>query len=78
MATITVTKYAGQLAAQITALRRSRRTASGALGSEAAEDTGLQRIGILSDNAGNVFTCYWDPVTTSIFYDDGSPVLSQE
>lgn len=76
MPTITLTKYAGQLAAQITALRRSARTAGGAVAF--GEDTGLQRIGILVDNTGAAFTCYWDPSTTTIFYDDGSPVLSQE
>jgi hypothetical protein len=76
VATITLTKYAGQLNTQITALRRSQRALGGA--TSYGEDTGLQRIGYLKDNAGNVFTCYWDPNTTTIFYDDGSPVLSQE
>ena len=74
MATITLTKYAGQLAAQITTLRRSQVRSGG----DQVDSTGLQRIGYLKDNAGNVFTCYWDPNTTTIFYDDGSPVLSQE
>ena len=77
MATITLTKYAGQLAAQITALRRAPRLGGGGP-NESREDTGLQRIGILVDSTGQAFTCYWDPNTTTIFYDDGSPVLSQE
>ena len=77
MATITLTKYAGQLGAKIASLRRS---ASGAQSgpNESREDQGLQRIGILQDSAGNVFSAYWDPNTTTIFYDDGTPVLSQE
>ena len=76
MATITLTKYAGLLATNLATLRRSTRVGAG--GQDGKEDTGLQRIGILRDNSGQAFTCYWDPNTTTILYDDGSPVLSQE
>ena len=70
MADITLTKYSGQLANQLVSARRSK-NAQG-------EETGLQRIGILVSNAGTTVTCYYDPNLHTIFWDDGTPVLSQE
>lgn len=75
MATITLTKHAGQLGPRIVALRRSALKAGP---NESREDTGLQRIGLLTSNAGDTFTCYWDPDTATIFYDDGTPNLGQQ
>ena len=70
MADITLTKYSGQLANQLVSARRSKNTQG--------EETGLQRIGILVSNAGTTVTCYYDPNLHTIFWDDGTPVLSQE
>ena len=70
MADITLTKYAGQLAARLTALRRSV--------DPQGHETGLQRIGVLRSNAGTVVTLYYDPSAHNLMWDDGTPVLSQQ
>ena len=70
MADLVLTKYSGQLANQLVSARRSRNTQG--------EETGLQRVGILVSNTGVVVTCYYDPNLHTIFWDDGTPVLSQE
>ena len=63
MADLVLTKYAGQLPAQLNILRRSRNTQG--------EETGIQRIGILTSNAGQAHTVYYDPVADAIIYDNG-------
>ena len=70
MADLVLTKYSGQLANQLVSARRSR-NAQG-------EETGLQRVGILVSNTGVTVTCYYDPSSHTIYWDDGTPVLSQE
>ena len=77
---LSLTKYTGNLAAQLTILRRSvpRPAGSGGGGVDAREDTGVQRIGPLTSNAGNTHLCYYDPDTDTIFYDDGYPRVSPE
>lgn len=70
MADITLTKYAGQLAARLNTVRRSR-NAQG-------EETGLQRVGVLRSNAGETVTLYYDPSGHNLMWDDGTPVLSQQ
>lgn len=74
MPALTLTQYSGQLASQLTILRRSRKDG----GSGSAQDTGLQRLGLLVSNAGDTATCYYDPNTHTILWDSGQPVLSQE
>ena len=69
MADITLTKYSGQLAARLTALRRS---------SKDGHETGLQRIGVLRSNGGTTVTLYYDPDAHNLMWDDGTPVLSQQ
>ena len=69
MADLALTKYSGQLAAQLYIRRRSV-TAQG--------DTGLQRIGVLRANDGTTVTCYYDPSAHIILWDDGTPVISQQ
>ena len=75
MADLTITKYAGQLAARLNTVRVSNK---GSLGQEARETTGLQRIGILRANDGTTVTAYYDPSAHNILWDDGTPVLSQQ
>ena len=71
---LSLTKYSGNLAAQLVILRRSL-----AVGGEGAGgETGVCRIGPLTSNAGNTHLCYYDPVSDTIFYDDGYPRLSPE
>ena len=70
MADLALTKFSGQLASQLTGLRRSK-NAQG-------DDTGLQRIGVLVSNAGVTVTCYYNPDTHAILWDDGTPILSQQ
>ena len=74
---LSFTRYSGQLAAQLTSLRRSQ-PAGGAGPNESKTDTGLQRIGILLSNAGDVATVYYDPSAHAIIYDDGLVAISQE
>lgn len=69
MADITLTKYSGQLASRLATVRRS----TDAQGHE----TGVQRIGVLHSNAGTTVTLYYDPDGHALFWDDGTPVLSQ-
>lgn len=71
---LTLTKYSGTLANQLVSARRSLLIQGAGAGGE----TGVQRIGILLGNSGTAYTCYWDPSTDTIFYDDGLPVISQE
>ena len=59
---------------QLYALRRSVSIGGDGAGGE----TGLQRIGVLTSNAGNAHTCYYDPAADAIIYDDGLAVISQE
>ena len=70
MADLVLTKYSWQLANQLVSARRSRNVQG--------EETGLQRIGILKSNTGTTVTCYYDPSSHTIYWDDGTPVLSQE
>ena len=77
---LVLTKYSnvgpagGTLAAQIAAGRRSLKIGGDGAGGE----TGLQRIGVLTSNAGNAHTCYYDPAADAIIYDDGIAAISQE
>ena len=77
---LSLTKYSGNLAAQLVILRRSvpRPAGGGGGGVTNNEDTGVQRIGPLTSNAGNTHLCYYDPVSDVIFYDDGYPRVSPE
>ena len=75
MAALTITRYAGQLAAQLASRRRSN---DGGGPNESGNDTGLQRIGLLVSNAGDAATVYYDPSNHTIFYDDGVVAISQE
>lgn len=65
MADLVITKYAGQLPAQLTILRRARNA-------QGEETGGVQRIGLLTSNAGQVHTVYYDPVADAIIYDNGA------
>ena len=77
---LVLTRYApvgpagNTLAARLYALRRSVSIGGDGAGGE----TGLQRIGVLTSNAGNAHTCYYDPAADAIIYDDGLAVISQE
>ena len=76
---LTLTRYAGNLATQLVILRRSVKVGSaGSSGQGQGSETGVQRIGPLTSNAGNSHLCYYDPDTDTIFYDDGYPRLSPE
>ena len=77
---LVLTKYAGVGPAGNTlaaAIARGRRSISVG-GDGAGGETGLQRIGVLTSNAGNAHTCYYDPSADAIIYDDGLAVISQE
>ena len=74
---LVLTRYTGTgnvLAAQLYIGRRSSKVGGDGAGGE----TGLQRIGVLTSNAGNAHTCYYDPAADAIIYDDGLAVISQE
>ena len=77
---LVLTKYAAvgpaglALAGAIASGRRSVKVG----GDGAGGDTGLQRIGVLTSNAGNAHTCYYDPSADAIIYDDGLAAISQE
>ena len=77
---LVLTRYApvGPAAATLAAqLSRARRSVSVG-GDGAGGETGLQRIGVLTSNAGNAHTCYYDPSADAIIYDDGLAAISQE
>lgn len=63
------------LAAYLTANRSNK---ANSLGQDARETTGVQRLGIVTSIAGQTYTLYYDPSADVIFYDTGTPVLSQE
>lgn len=63
------------LAAYLTANRSA--VAGTAKGQDARETTGVQRLGIVTSIAGQTYTLYYDPSADVIFYDLGTPALSQ-
>ena len=69
---LVLTQVSSQLAASIHASTRRRfKNAQG-------EDTGIQRIGHLTSNAGQTYTLYYDPSADEIIYDTGTPNLNQQ
>ena len=64
MPDLTLTKYAGQLAAQLNILQQGRTSDN--------QRVGLQRIGVLTSNGGQAHTCYYDPAADAIIYDNGA------
>ena len=67
MADLVITKYAGQLPAQLNILTSAR-----VLRGSTVERNSLQRIGLLTSNAGQVHTVYYDPAADAIIYDNGA------
>lgn len=65
---LTLTQYSGQLASQLVIRRRS---------APAAGETGVQKLPLLRSNAGTTYTIFYDPDGDVLFYDTGTPVLSQ-
>ena len=39
---------------------------------------GIQKLPILTNNSGQVYTLFYDPAADQIVYDTGTPVLSQQ
>mgnify|MGYP001562575406 CR=1 FL=1 len=72
---LTLSQKSATLAAYLTA---NRSAATGSLGQDARETTGVQRLGIVTSIAGQTYTLYYDPSADQIFYDTGTPVLSQQ
>ena len=70
---LVLTRYAGQLAAQLALGRRSSKIGGDGAGGE----TGLLRLGPVTSNAGTTYLLYYDPSANAIIYDEGYPVISQ-
>lgn len=75
---LTLSQKSSTLAAYLAANRQSTRPGSGT--GEGKETTGVQRLGLVSNQASPVvvYTLYYDPAADVIFYDTGNPAISQE
>ena len=72
MAALTLTQYAGLLGTYIRANRRGAQKGS----DQGTQLPGIQRLGIVTSNAGEVSYLYYDPAANLIAYDTQVPVDS--
>ena len=70
---LALAQRSSQLAAWAQANRRFVRTSSGP---DAREDSGLQRLGLVTSNAGQTYTLYYDPSSDTIVYDTGNVIMN--
>lgn len=70
---LTLTQYSGHLAEYATANRGGVKKNP----DQSDMQPGIQKLQIITSNAGQTYTLYYDPAADRIFYDTGTPVLSQ-